>query len=166
MVLLLLLISTDPHFSCFFFAVKDFIQILNRLIELLLGQFSLAFDTLNLDLQSLFVPGQIDDLLVQLFDLLAPLGKSLLFNLDDILKTTALLDLLAELDFVLMPYFIGDMQLLCGVLKILGVVVALLKKLSVIDLQGTVLNLELFEVVADLIEFLLETGYSDLFFLY
>jgi len=119
-LLLLLFVPFDPHFPSFFLASDNLVQTGYLFIKLFLAQLCLSLDSLLLNLKSLGLSLEVDDLFVELFDFIGSLLKSFFFNFNDILETSALFNFFSELYFCFVTGFVGQVQFLNRIFKIVG----------------------------------------------
>jgi hypothetical protein len=60
-LLLLFLVSLDPHFSSFLFAIDDFIEVIDFLVQLLLCKLKLSLNALLFGVKGLVCSHQFND---------------------------------------------------------------------------------------------------------
>jgi hypothetical protein len=119
MIILFVLIPLNPHLSSLFLTIDNLIKIGNLFIELLLGEFKLALNSLLFGIQGLIRPLEVHYSLIQFFDFLVFPHHGLLIKFENLVLALAFLNLLYELDLGLMADLVGQMELLYSVFKIL-----------------------------------------------
>lgn len=106
MILLLLFVPLNPHFSRLFFTSNDLIERSNLFGCLFLAELKLSFYSLLLDIKGFLSPFKVDNALVKFFNLSGFLSKRIFLDLDNFLKTLAFFYFFTKFDLSFMPNFV------------------------------------------------------------